>query len=335
MRRSSVPARLITIVIALVLAPIGVGLLTTGGRAWVLSFFRYARTDIDLGQIGGPLLLQVSGILLLIVVVLTGIWSSAGLLAVGALALIPLVFAVFPAALMGVTRMVQLPLEVIDTFIYGVPLLVFAVLGTMGLVIALVRRRPEPKGAALGAVGIVLVPILLAGGAWLLAWGLGRGTLMSFQRFEFDLQPDAAAAVVVGIALIVAGVGVTRWSPWALVLPAFALLVLSVLIVLPGDLMSVFFGLPRELSTLLPTLLLLGAGTASALMYLAFTAVLLRVRTQARLAPITPAAGPTDGYPPQQDPIYPPSPAQYFPGTGVGPGMQSPGVPPYPPAPGA
>jgi hypothetical protein len=335
MRRSSVPARLITIVIALVLAPIGVGLLSTGGRAWMLSFFRYARTDIDLGQIGGPILLQVSGILLLILVVLTGIWSSAGLLSVGALALIPFIFAVFPAALMGVQRAVRLPLEVIDTIIYGVPLLLFAVLGTMGLVIALVRRRPEPKGTALGVVGIILAPILLAGGAWLLAWGLGRGTLTAFQRFDFDLQPDAAAAVVVGIALVVAGVGVTRWSPFALVLPAVALVVLSILIVLPGDLMSVFFRLPRELSTMLPSLLLLGAGTASALLYLAFTAVLLRVRAQARLAPATPAEGPTTGYPPQQDATYPPSPAQYFPGTGVGPGMQSPGVPPYPPAPGA
>lgn len=335
MRRSSVPARLITIVIALVLAPIGAGVLTTGGRAWMLSVFQYARTDIDLAQLGGPILLQALGILLLVIVVLTGVWSSAGLLAVGALALIPLVFAVFPAALMGVTRVVQLPVEVIDTFIYGVPLLVFAVLGTMGLVIALVRRRPEPKGAALGVVGIVLAPILLAGGAWLLAWGLGRGTLMSFQRFQFDLQPDAAAAVVVGVALVVAGVGVTRWSPYALVLPAVALLVMGVLTVLPGGLMSAFLGLPRELSTMLPALLLLGAGTASALLYLAFTAVLLRVRAQARLAPATPAAGPTNGYPPQQEAIYPPSPAQYFPATGVGPGMPSPGVPTYPPAPGA
>lgn len=331
MRRSPVPARVITAVIALVLAPVGAVLLATGGRTWLMTAFQYGRPGIDLAVLGGPILLQVVGILLLVAVVLTGIWSSAGLIAVGVLSLAPLVFALVPSTLMGVQRALQIPIEVLDGVIYGVPLALFPVLGAMGLVLALVRRRPEPTASALAIVGGILSPILLLAGACLLAWGIGRGVLVAYQRFQFEVQPDASAAVLVGVALVVAGVATTRWSTWALVLPAVVLLVVSFLMVLPDGLLSLARGLPRDLLTTMPSLLLLGVGTASALLYLAFTVVLLRVRARAGTTPLSPGAAPP-GHTPEQTTPYPPAPASYFPPSGVGPALHQPAMPPYPPA---
>ncbi|MFK0402286.1 hypothetical protein ACIQTT_08160 [Microbacterium sp. NPDC090225] len=332
MRRSSTLARIITVIIAIVLAPVGAGLLAGGGRVWMYTVFQYAR-EVDLAELAGPAALQALGILLLVAVVVTGIWSSAGLIAVGVLALAPVFFAMFPAALIATQRAVRLPLEWTDGIIYGVPLVLFPVLGTMGVVLALVRRRPEPKGPALGLVGGILSPVLLAFGVGLLAWGIGTGMLYAYQRFEMTVQPIAVAAVLGGTILVVIGIAVTRWSPFALLLPALVLLVVNALVLLPDVLFPALFQLPREISSTLPALLLFGTGTATAVLYLSYTFVLRRVRARAQQAPAAPVAPPF-GQLQGQHPIYPPSPAQYFPGTGMGPASHSPAIPTYPPAPG-
>lgn len=307
MHRSSAPARILTVIIAVVLAPLGVGLLAGGGRVWMYTVFQYAR-EVDYTQLAGPTALQVLGILVLVAVVLTGIWSSAGLIAVGVLSLAPLIFAMFPASLIASQRAIRLPLEWTDGIIYGVPLLLFPVLGTMGVVLAIVRRRPEPKGPALGLLGGILSPVLLAFGAGLLAWGIGTGMLYAYQRFEMTVQPVAVGSVLGGVVLVVVGVGATRWSPFALVLPALVLLIVNALVLLPDVLFPAIFQLPREISGTLPAILLFGTGTAAAFLYLSYTFVLLRVRSRARLAPTGPAAsspfGPLHG----QHPIYPPAP---------------------------
>lgn len=307
MHRSSALARIITVVVAVVLAPLGTGLLAGGGRVWMYTVFQYAR-EVDYTQLAGPTALQALGLVLLVAVVITGIWSSAGLIAVGVLSLAPVVFAMFPAALIAVQRAISLPLEWTDGIIYGVPLVLFPVLGTMGVVLALVRRRPEPRAAALGIVGIILSPVLLAVGAGLLSWGIGTGMLYAYQRFEMDVQPAAVAAVLGGVLFVVIGVAITRWSPFALLLPALALLIVNALVLLPDVLFPALFSLPREVSGTLPALLLFGTGTATALLYLSYTFVLLRVRARARQTPALPAAaspfGPLQG----QHPIYPPTP---------------------------
>lgn len=334
MHRSSALARIITVIVAVVLAPLGTGLLAGGGRVWMSTVFQYAR-EVDYTQLAGPTALQALGILLLVVVVVTGIWSSAGLIAVGILALAPVIFAMFPAAFIAVQRAVRIPLEWTDGIVYGVPLVLFPVLGTMGVVLALVRRRPEPRGAAFGLVGGILSPVVLAFGAGLLSWGIGAGMLYAYQHFEMSVQPVAVAAVLGGVILVVVGVAVTRWSPFALLLPALALLVVNALVLLPDVLFPAIFRLPREISGTVPALLLFGTGTAAAFLYLSYTFVLLRVRSRAQQAPAASVAPPQYGQLPLPgNPTYPPAPAQYFPGTGLGPGMHAPAVPPYPPAPG-
>ncbi|MBO9625541.1 MAG: hypothetical protein J7484_04105 [Microbacterium sp.] len=314
MRRSSLLARLITILVDVVLAPLAIGLLATGGTPWLAGAFQYAGSGVDLAALAGPILVQALAIALLVIVVLTAIWSSAGLIAVGLLSIVPLTVALSPSLLLSVYR-APLPREWLDALSYGLPLLLLPPLGMMGVVAAIVRRRPEPRGAALGAVGILLAPVLLAGGAWLLLWGIGRGMLLAMQQFRFDILPDAIGAVLLGVLLLLAGVGTTRWSPFALLLPAVALIAVTAVVAFPTAGFSVYGMLPREMFTALPAVLLLGAGVAAAVVFLAFTAVLLRVRAQSRRSPARlddPRSAPYGAYP-QQTPPYPPG--QYPPAT--------------------
>lgn len=335
MHRSTLTARLITSVIALVLTPIALTLLSVGGQTMILTFFAYA-SDGDLASLTGPLLMQILGLALLILVVLTGAWSSAGLIVIGIFSIVPLIVAVFPVTLSWLYGIA--PREWVDGFVYGLPLVVLAALGAMGLVLTLVRRDPRPKSAALGVVGLIVAPLLLAAGAWSITWGIAEGTLFALQRFQFDVRPGPGFAVVVGALLVIAGITVTRWSRFALVVPALVLLVGSILLVVARDaVMPALFELPRGMNTVAPSLLLHGGGAAAGLIYLAFTAVLLRIGAHARAAGATGATTPDTSvhaqypqaqYPPVQ---HPPAPMQHpYPPV---PGQQPPAAP-YPPQPG-
>ena len=283
MRQSRTVSRLITVAIAVVITPIAVGLLASGGTTWLMTYFQYGGARDGFGTLLMPTLLQALGNLLLLAVVLTGIWSSAGLLAVGVLALVPLAFALFPALLLEAYRALGpvLPPEWIGGLTYGIPLVLFPALGAMGVVLANVRRHPERTATALSLVGLVAAPILLVAGIWLLSWGIARGQFTALQQMRFDFLPDAAAAVLVGVLLSAAGVLIARWSTFALVLPAVGLLVLSLLVLFPDAVFSMLGRIPM-IGRTMPQLLILGVGTAVALIYLAFTVVVLRVRARAR-----------------------------------------------------
>lgn len=329
MQRSTLAARLITIAVAIVLTPVALTLLSAGGQIVNVVFFSFGRPD--LGALGGPLLLQALGVVLLILVLLSGVWSSAGLLAAGVLSVAPLVFALFPSILFALYRVV--PREWVDGLVYGVPLLVLPVLGAMGLVLFLVRRRARVGGTALSVVGLLAAPLLLAAAAWSISWGIAEGTLRAMQQLDLEFRPAPALAVLGGVVLLVAGVLVSRWSPFALLVPAVVLLASSVLLISAPE---VFFpalrDLPRGINTVLPTLLLFGAGATTALLYLAFTAVLLRVRSRAAAVEAAPAEGRTAGaaYPPPP-PAYPAAPPAY-PAPGQAPPAPGQAYPPAPPA---
>lgn len=163
------------------------------------------------------------------------------------------------------------------------------------------------------------------------------------------MRPAPALAIVVGTLLVIAGITVTRWSRFALVLPALVLVVGSILLVVARDaVMSALFELPRGMNTVVPSLLLYGGGAAAGLIYLTFTAVLLRVGAHARStgatgAPATDSPVPAQ-YPPAPYPAaqYPPAqypPAQYSPAPTQqqyppAPGQQPPAAP-FPPQPGS
>ena len=286
MHRSTALARLITIVIAVIVSPIAVTLLTAGGRYWQFGFFRYADEGPDLGEFVGPVLLQLLGILLLAAVVFTGIWSSAGLLATGALGAVPLALALVPALFVEVYRVLPRGIgePVGDALSFGVPLFLLPALGAMGIAVALLRRRPEAPGGVLPIVALIGTPVLLLAGAALAAWGHGAGTLRALVEFRFDVNPPAALALLGGLALVGAGIVLSRWAPLALLLPAVALMAASLLAVLPGGPAWFFLPAAQDLSRSVTNLVLLGTGTAAGVCYLVFSLVLLRVRARTRRA---------------------------------------------------
>jgi hypothetical protein len=315
MRRSPLLARIISIVFAVIAAPAAIGLLSAGGRAWYFAFTAYA--GVDSGLLVGPLISQAVGIVLLLAVVATGFWTSAGLLTVGVLALVNLVLAVFPALLMPLYRG-PLPMEWMDGIAYGIPLALFTALGAMGLVLLLARRRPARPNLALTLVGIVASPLLLAAGGCVLGLGIARSLLVALQQLRLTVSPDGVALLLLGVILIAAGVLTTRWSPFALLLPAVALLVLTPLTLSAGGpVASALFDVSTELARGVAPLLVMGSGVASAVAYLLFTGVLLWVRSRAA----APAAG--NGYPPlPPEGVYPPAPG-YPPADGYPPAAGS------------
>jgi len=320
MRPSALPARIITALFSVIVAPVGVGVLSVGGRSWQYAFMAYG--GVDPAQLIGPILLQALGIVLLLAVVATGFWSSAGLLAAGILSVVPIVLALFPVLLLNLYQS-PLPMEWVDGIMYGIPLALFPAFGAMGLVLLFSKRFPARPNVALNIVGLFAAPLLLIAGVWLLTLGLARGTVAAVQQFRFDFAIDAAAAVLAGVVLIVAGILATRWSPFALLLPALALLIVTPLSLTPASGFSdLLFRTSTELSRSLLPLLLTGAGVAAALSYALFTVVLLRARRRARggSAPIgayPPAYGHAQAQPYPLAQTYPPAqpypPAQTYP----------------------
>lgn len=279
MRPSTAPARIITALIGLIVTPIALGLLSTGGWGWYAAVGSF--DGFDLSALAGPTALQAIAIALLVGLVLTGLWSSAGLLAAGILSIVPIAFALFPSLLMSVYQLrLPLPREWIDGLSYGVPLAILPVLGGMGLALWSARHRPARSGP-LQAIGLIASPLLLLGGGWMLTLAAARA-VQALQRFELGVAVDAAAYAVGGAVLIVAGLFLTKWSPFALLLPALVLIVITPLTIMRG---SAFFGfvitLDRDTATGLTVLVTLGAAVAAALIYLAFTLVMVLTRTRA------------------------------------------------------
>lgn len=279
MRSSTVPARIITALIGVVVTPIALGLLSTGGWGWYAAVGSF--DGFDLSAVAGPTALQAIAIALLVGLVLTGLWSAAGLLTAGILSIVPIAFSLFPSLLMSIYQLrLPLPREWIDGLAYGVPLAILPALGGMGLALWSARHRPARSGT-LHAIGFVASPLLLLGGGWMLALSAARA-FQALQRFQLGVSVDAAAYAIGGAVLIVAGLFFTKWSPFALLLPALALIVITPLMIMRA---SAFFGfvfaLDRDTATGLTVLVTMGAAVAAAMLYIVFTIVMVRTRSRA------------------------------------------------------
>ena len=281
MRASRWTARIITAVIALLLAPIAVGMVATGGAQW-----RFAATAANAGlELSGaiaPGLQLAIGIALLVGIVLTGIWSSAGLLAAGALGLAALLFSSVPALMMGMYRLLanSLPREWLDGLIAGVPLTILPALGGLGLALAALRRRPGPLAIGGTIGGLIGIPLALLAGGVAIAWGAGAVATQVMRFARLDVMPLVALAIVGGTLLIVAALAAVRWSPYALVLPGIILVTLNVVVLLGSP--ALVFGMLRpfgiEAANMLMRLLELCVPLTVGILYLAFTATALIVR---------------------------------------------------------
>lgn len=237
MHRSSVVARLVSAVFALVATPIAVVALSLGGAPW-LMLARMA-LPFQLAAAPWPSLLWVAlGMVLLLLVALSGLWSSAGLLAAGLWTVASLVSVMLPALSLALFRAAsavlpqQWAVEATYGTAFGTHALITLPLPVLGLVLVLSRRRPA-KNLLLALGGTVLAPMVLAAGLVLMIAGIASGLVSSLQMF--DLAPTAlpALALLLGVLLEVLGLSMTRWAPYALLLPALAMAVATVLLLTP------------------------------------------------------------------------------------------------------
>lgn len=290
--------RVLTVLYALIVVPLATGLVMYGGIPWQ----RFVMTmGADVGGLlqflfspsGMPALLtMVGGLLLLVSVVATGLASSAGLLSVSLLSVFPLSLSVFPQLTATLFEMLpdSLRFASMGLFSQGVPLVLYPVLGGLGLALVIARRRPRPP-LAVSLSGMVVLPVVMLVATWLLMYGYG--TVLRSYAVTFGAEPiplPSALAIVVGMVLLWLAVGATGGSPYALVLPALVLLAFSAAFLLPGF----FTMLPDAMFSLTGSSLLsvvaMGTGPAVGIIWLAHTAVQFVVTSRARHQQPRPAA---------------------------------------------
>lgn len=289
MNGSRILPRILTALVGLVLAPLSLALLAVGSRTWnqyvQTTFYRLDRVpDLTEPVAMRGLGLILIGILLLVILALTGVWSSAGLLVTALYALPAVATAVAPALLETFwSRSPVPPTAVLDAIGFGLPIALLPVTAAMGGALALARRRPAAP-AITALLGMIAVPVMLLLGALALVWGYSSGVYRALVTFDFRLDPVAAVCTLLGVVLIVLGILVTRWSPYALVLPGLAVPAFSAVVLLPAPVPGIDGLLASRAGATVWTFLSGGGGPAIGALFLVFTIVLAGVRLRARRA---------------------------------------------------
>lgn len=282
-------ARLFTVLYALIVTPVATGLIVYGGMPW--QQYRLMRaTGLEellqflLSPSGLPSLLALAGGLLLVSVVATGLASSAGLLSVSLLGLLPLSLSIVPQLLISLFEVLPEVLRPASygIFAQGVALVLYPVLGGMGLALVIARRRPRPH-LAVSLPGVVALPVVLLLGAWLTMYGYA----MVMRTFSITFGAEAAPvpallALGAGMVLLWLGVGAAGGSPYALVLPALVLLVFSAGFLLPDFSSMLPAFLFSQTGGVLMSVVATGTGAAIGLAMLVHTAVQRTVSSRAR-----------------------------------------------------
>lgn len=299
----------------------GFALLASGGTR---LYRAYLSLDLGSGMAASGVGIQIAGIALLVVAALTGLWTPAGLLCLGAFGIVALVASAFPLALFAVVReMPSLATAPINLVTSGVPHVLGGILGACGLAVVLLQRRrttlqahvpapahaSNPSGAVAGhIIGVIAAPILFVLGLGLLL----RGMFGTMQSAQVQMVQGSEALWLLmslgGFVLILAACVTVRWSPFALVLPAIIVLLLTALSFAPQ------WGFAYSLDVIarsVGTFLVLG-GFAAAAMLIAGTVVAISHWSRNRRimhnavhgsrpmpdGPLAPGAAPAHGTPP-------------------------------------
>ena len=287
---SGLVARLLTVVYALLVTPVAASLVVYGGMPWQQHLLmRLTPLEQLLEYLFSPnglptLLALVGGLLLLVSVVATGLASSAGLASVGVLTVIPLALSLRPQLSAALYEVLPEPLQSVSigVFSQGLPMLLFPVMGGLGLALAIARRRPRPP-LALSLVGLVLLPLVLLAGTLLAMYGLSIVATSYARTFGMEGVPVIAlVAVVSSMVLLWLGSAATGVSPYAQILPALVILAATAALLVPGLFMmlpSMFYG---QIGSTTMSVLVMGGGAALGLVLLAHTAVQFAVASRAR-----------------------------------------------------
>ena len=283
-------ARLLTVVYALVVTPVATTLVVYGAMPWHQHvLMRNVPLDQLLEYLFSsrglpPFLALLGGLLLLVSVVATGLASSAGLLSVSVLALFPLGLLAWP----------QLPVllhERVPDFLFqavfvmlaqGVPMLLFPVMGGLGMALAIARRRPRPP-VALSVIGAVLVPVIMLAATLLAMHAVVVASTSYAVNFGATGVPAAAMlTAVLGVVLLWLCGAATGASPYAQILPALVTLAATAALFIPGVLMMLPSVAYSRVGGTTMSVLAMGGGAALGLVLLTHTAVQLEVSSRAR-----------------------------------------------------
>lgn len=285
---SGAVARVLTVLYTLIMLPVALGLLGYGGSYLhrVLQMNGYGVTFLEEMPSGAAVRILIPlalALLLLASIAATGAASSAGLLAAGVLGLLCALLTAVPSLLMGLYQLRPdwVPFEVLDGLVYGFPLILPLLLGGLGTSLALARRRPAV--GALGVVlGLLLIPVGLLAASVLLFRAHADGVHIAMRTLQAEVLPLVLVLVVLGAALLWVVAAASRWSPYALLIPALVLLAASVTVVTP--LMARIPGMVWSSPTSGAVLIFLdgGGGIAAAVILLVHTVVLAVVRARAR-----------------------------------------------------
>ncbi|MBB5833217.1 hypothetical protein [Brachybacterium aquaticum] len=286
---SSWLARLITAVYALLVTPLGLVLLGYGADGW----FPVARMPADLRTsatafLGTPEGVQATvllgiGALLLVSVVVTGLASSAGLMLVSLLAVGAIALSAMPMLLIDGMRMLPglFPMEVTTLVYTALPQLLLPLMGGFGVALCVARRRPA-AGAAPALLGLVALPVLLLLGAGMLLYGHSENAVLSMVTFTAQTTPLLAGLVIAGAVVLWVTAALTRFSPWAMLLPALVLLGATAALFVPGLLTSIPWIWQSYTGSIVVYFLITGGGLAVAAVMLVHTLVLAAVRAGSR-----------------------------------------------------
>lgn len=291
---SSILARALTILLALVLLPLSTLSLAVGTSrmAQHLMVFNAPLWELPFTAQTVTALLAIGvGLLLLCLLLLSGIASSAGLLAVAALSVLDVLLALRPGLLLTLTAPLhgELGLALLQWTTTGIPLLLHLLLGGAGITLAIARRRPDPAAPA-SLLGIVVVPVLMLVGSALVLRGALEGMQMVARALDLSLPLRAAVLVLLGAVLVLLAAAGTRWSPWSGILPMLALLGLTLVWLLPAARSALPADLTGSIFPVVTTAVFYGGTIAAAVLLGVHTAVLAVVRRRARRHP-SPAAG--------------------------------------------
>lgn len=293
-------ARVVTALLALVLVPLSSVAFVLGMTGVFSLWNQVMQRGVPLDQIAlgsreiTGIVLTAVGIVLLVLVLVSGIASSAGLLVTGLYALVDLACLSVPGLLLGAVQQVpgSFGLSLLQWTMYGFPALLHLTLLGAGIALVIARRRPDPA-VIVSLLGIVVAPLLYLAGTWLLLLGAYEGLTYAAMTFNPTVPPAALLFVLAGTVVLLLGMTATRWSPWAGVVPALLLLALTVVLVVPELSRMIPPGPGGIVFTLSSTLTVLGGGVALAVLLLAHTLVLAVVRRRSRR--LLRSAGATDG----------------------------------------
>lgn len=291
MHSSSVAARVVTTIVTLLAVPVSLVSLSAGGAPVLMAL--YQRMPVTEAP-ASALVWMTAGLALLLVVMLLGIWSAAGLLASGIYTLIFLAAALFPSVTFEISRIMtellpgRFALDASMGLRYGTFALITAVLPVLGAVLAASRRTSAGGFGPRSIAGLIGAPVLLGAGTILTIIGFATGLTMQLRTLQQTPQLVPSLLLLVGVIVVMVGAALAWTSPFALLIPGIAAAVLTALCLTPIVLetalrMGTFWSVRVfEVADTLNGAVLTGVGPAWTVLFLAFTGAALVVRQQER-----------------------------------------------------